>query len=153
MSVASVANPCSRRGRRAVGPLWPRRPAGLGHLVLMIYIPPGGRSLGQPGSERRRHRHHDGWSPSVIICCRHRVSSVRYHRRRPIPEQPPGVGGGIREADVRYFYSLVTRGAILYYYFGMRVPVSTGIAPRESEGLTVLSMYLILRGCWAVFSG
>ena len=53
---------------------------------------------------------------SVIICCRNRVTVLSsIIGDGPITEQPPGVGGGIsREADVRYFYSLVTRGAILY---------------------------------------
>ena len=50
---------------------------------------------------------------SVIICCRNRVTVLSsIIGDGPITEQPPGVGGGIGEADVRYFYSLVTRGAI-----------------------------------------
>ena len=53
---------------------------------------------------------------SVIICCRNRVTVLSsVIGDGPITEQPPGVGGGIGEADVRYFYSLVTRGAILLF--------------------------------------
>ena len=55
---------------------------------------------------------------SVIICCRSRVTVLSsIIGDGPITEQPPGVGGGIGEADVRYFYSLVTRGAILLLLF------------------------------------
>ena len=118
-----------------------RRPA-LGHL-LMIYTPPEGRSLGQPGSERWRYRHHR-WPPSSSAAAIGLVLSNIIGNDARITEQPPGVGGGIREADVRYFYSLVTRGAILlllhcflggiddYRLLEMTRPCSTG-PPRRTR--------------------
>ena len=78
------------RGVRRRAPGGETAPAGLGHL-LMIYIPPGGRSSG--AARQRALARSTPLLASVIICCRSRVTvllSSIIIGDEPSTEQPPG---------------------------------------------------------------